>query len=86
MTRAPVSLMINSRRHDIEVEARRTLADDIRDVVSDPALLGKPVGQDLLLDRPSAARELGLDGAVIHFDRLIAQAIDSIPVCPSSRL
>ena len=62
------------------------VADDIRDVVSDPALLGKPVGQDLLLDRPSAARELGLDGAVIHFDRLIAQAIDSIPVCPGEGL
>lgn len=62
------------------------VADDIRDVISDPAVLGKPVGQDLLLGRPSAARELGLEGAVNHFDQLIAQAIDSIPPCPGEAL
>lgn len=62
------------------------VADDIRDVISDPALLGKPVGQDLLLGRPSAAQELGLDGAVIHFDRLMERAIESIPRCPGEAL
>ncbi|MFM7570580.1 MAG: geranylgeranyl pyrophosphate synthase, partial [Betaproteobacteria bacterium] len=51
-----------------------------------PAILGKPVGQDLLLGRPSAAQELGLDGAVIHFDRLIDRAISSIPPCPGEAL
>jgi geranylgeranyl diphosphate synthase type II len=62
------------------------VADDIRDVISDPALLGKPVGQDLLLGRPSAAQELGLDGAVIYFDRLMERAIESIPPCPGEAL
>ncbi|MBU6190155.1 MAG: polyprenyl synthetase family protein [Betaproteobacteria bacterium] len=62
------------------------VADDIRDVISDPALLGKPVGQDMLLGRPSSAQELGLEGAVIHFDRLIARAIESIPACPGEAL
>ena len=62
------------------------VADDIRDVISDPALLGKPVGQDILLGRPSAARELGLEGAVDHFDRLIRGAIESIPPCPGEAL
>jgi geranylgeranyl diphosphate synthase type II len=62
------------------------VADDIRDVISDPHLLGKPVGQDLLLGRPSSARELGLDGAVDHFDQLIAKAIQSIPACPGEAL
>lgn len=62
------------------------VADDIRDVIADSALIGKPVGQDLLLDRPSAARELGLEGAVLHFDSLIDAAIDSIPPSPGAEL
>ena len=57
------------------------VADDIRDVAADPALLGKPMGQDLALRRPSAATDLGLGGAIQHFDRLIAKAIESIPAC-----
>lgn len=56
-------------------------ADDIRDVVADPVLLGKPVGQDVALDRPSIARECGLHEAVRQFDRLVADASASIPEC-----
>ncbi|HMS81469.1 MAG TPA: polyprenyl synthetase family protein [Burkholderiaceae bacterium] len=63
------------------------VADDIRDVLSDPDVLGKPIGQDVLLGRPSAARELGLDGAIFHFQSLVAQAIAAIPDCAgASRL
>ncbi|MEY2777225.1 MAG: hypothetical protein RLY30_1323 [Pseudomonadota bacterium] len=57
------------------------VADDIRDVLMDAAGLGKPAHQDELLDRPSAARELGLEGAFAAFDALIAEAIESIPPC-----
>ncbi|MFC3147983.1 polyprenyl synthetase family protein [Piscinibacterium candidicorallinum] len=57
------------------------VADDIRDVIADPKMLGKPIGQDATHGRPSAAAELGLGGAVEHFDRLVAQAIASIPPC-----
>ncbi|MFZ9812507.1 MAG: hypothetical protein ACO3DD_05425, partial [Burkholderiaceae bacterium] len=57
------------------------VADDIRDVIYDALGMGKPAGQDETLDRPSAAHTLGLDGAVIHFDRLMARAIQSIPAC-----
>jgi geranylgeranyl diphosphate synthase type II len=60
------------------------VADDIRDVVGDASLLGKPVGQDQTHDRPSAAALLGLDGAVALFDRLMQEAIDSIPNCPGA--
>ena len=60
------------------------VADDIRDVMADPQLLGKPVGQDVALGRPSVARDLGLEGAVLHFRALIAQASDSIPECPGA--
>ncbi|MGA1273957.1 MAG: polyprenyl synthetase family protein [Burkholderiaceae bacterium] len=60
------------------------VADDIRDVVGDASLLGKPAGQDQTHDRPSAATLLGLDGAVALFDRLMQEAIDSIPNCPGA--
>jgi geranylgeranyl diphosphate synthase type II len=57
------------------------VADDIRDVVADPQLLGKPVGRDVALGRPSAAIELGLGGAILHFNQLIEHASASIPDC-----
>ena len=60
------------------------VADDIRDVAADPELLGKPVGQDVALGRPSAAIELGLSGAIEHFKRLIDNASASIPDCPGA--
>jgi geranylgeranyl diphosphate synthase, type II len=57
------------------------VADDIRDAAADPGLLGKPVGRDVALGRPSAAIELGLGGALAHFRELIARASASIPEC-----
>jgi geranylgeranyl diphosphate synthase, type II len=57
------------------------VADDVRDVMADPALLGKPTGQDLALGRPSSAIEHGLTGAIQHFDRLIACAVEAVPPC-----
>jgi geranylgeranyl diphosphate synthase, type II len=62
------------------------VADDIRDVIADPALLGKPVGRDEALGRPSAASEQGLDGALRHFEGLLARALDAIPACPRAGL
>ena len=56
-------------------------ADDIRDVAGDPLVLGKPVGRDAALLRPSAAIELGLEGAIGLFDRLVAEAISAVPAC-----
>lgn len=57
------------------------VADDIRDVMGPVILLGKPSGQDVLHARPSAASELGLDGAMAHFQSLIELATASIPEC-----
>jgi geranylgeranyl diphosphate synthase type II len=62
------------------------VADDIRDVMADPHLLGKPVGQDIALGRPSAAIDLGLAGAIEHFEALIQSAIDAVPDSPSGGL
>jgi geranylgeranyl diphosphate synthase type II len=57
------------------------VADDIRDVLGDIAMLGKPVGQDKLNERPSSAQAMGLEGAIQHFDSLIEKAGSSIPAC-----
>jgi geranylgeranyl diphosphate synthase, type II len=57
------------------------VADDIRDVAVTPELLGKPQGRDIALCRPSSATELGLSGAIAHFDHLLARAVEAIPPC-----
>jgi geranylgeranyl diphosphate synthase, type II len=57
------------------------VADDVRDVMADPSLLGKPIGRDVALGRPSSASEHGLSGAIQHFDRLVACAIEAVPPC-----
>ncbi len=60
------------------------VADDIRDVAGKPEELGKPIGRDVALDRPSAARELGLKGAIARLDHLVEGALGSIPACPGA--
>jgi geranylgeranyl diphosphate synthase type II len=57
------------------------VADDIRDVIANPETLGKPIGQDVLLGRPSVATEQGLDAAMRIFQRLVQGAIDAVPDC-----
>lgn len=59
------------------------VADDIRDVMGDASLLGKPVGQDAHHHRPSAASDLGLRGALDYFGQLMQQAVDAVPECAS---
>jgi geranylgeranyl diphosphate synthase type II len=59
-------------------------ADDIRDVLADAQSLGKPIGRDAALGRPSIARERGLHAALPHFDLLIKQAVDAVPECPGA--
>lgn len=57
------------------------VADDIQDMVADKESWGKPLGQDEALGRPSALRELGLEGAVKRLKLLLEAAIASIPDC-----
>jgi geranylgeranyl diphosphate synthase, type II len=57
------------------------VADDIRDVVADAAEIGKPIGQDAALGRPSAVERYGLSGAVQHLEQLIADALERVPPC-----
>lgn len=57
------------------------IADDIRDVAGDPQAIGKPTGRDAALSRPSAAAQLGLEGAIEHFDQLMSRTLEAIPPC-----
>ena len=58
------------------------VADDIRDIVSTPEEIGKPVGQDETNRRPNIATEMGLDDAIGYLRGLIAKSVASIPDCP----
>ncbi len=62
------------------------VADDIKDAISDPETLGKPTGIDVKLDRPSAVRELGLDGAVTRLKQCLESGLDSMPACAGQDL
>ena len=57
------------------------VADDILDATASPELLGKPVGQDAALHRPSAVQALGLAGARERLEQLAAQAVQAVPRC-----
>ncbi|WP_137181318.1 polyprenyl synthetase family protein [Roseomonas sp. AR75] len=58
------------------------VADDLRDAVETEESLGKPVGRDVVLGRPSAVAEFGLDGAVARLRALSEAAVAAIPCCP----
>ena len=62
------------------------VADDLRDAVEDEASIGKPVGRDKALGRPSAVLQLGLDGAVARLKTLANAAVEAIPACPGRTL
>jgi geranylgeranyl pyrophosphate synthase len=46
--------------------------------------LGKPVGRDIALGRPSATREFGIAGAVQRLELLVREGMESIPTCPGA--
>ena len=60
------------------------VADDIRDAIATAEELGKPVGRDAALGRPTAVAQFGLAGAVQHFGRVMGDAAASIPECPGA--
>jgi len=60
------------------------VADDIRDVVAEAAELGKPVGRDAALGRPSAVARYGLTGAIGYLEQLVADAMEVVPQCPGA--
>jgi len=58
------------------------VADDICDAAGDEAEIGKPVGRDLALARPSAVLEAGLAGAIARFRVLVDAVLEAVPACP----
>ncbi len=61
------------------------VADDILDAAGDACKIGKPIGRDAELGRPSAVRRHGLDGAIGLLEDLAAAAVASIPDCPGAK-
>lgn len=57
------------------------VADDLQDQFAKVADIGKPSGQDAAHHRPTAC-SLGIEGASRRLKGLLAEAIESIPVCP----
>ena len=57
------------------------VADDVRDALAEEGELGKPVGRDVALGRPTALLELGVQGSVQRFQELMQRAVASIPAC-----
>lgn len=55
------------------------IADDIADVSGTMTSLGKPVGQDMRLDRPNAVKSLGIEGAHARLTRLFRQMREVAP-------
>ena len=62
------------------------VADDLKDALEDAATIGKPVGVDAALERPSAVSELGVAGAVGRLKELIGGALEAIPDCQGADL
>jgi geranylgeranyl diphosphate synthase type II len=60
------------------------IADDIRDVVSESAEIGKPTGRDQALGRPNAVLRLGMTAAVERLESLVEAAVEKIPDCPGA--
>ena len=60
------------------------IADDIRDVVSEPADIGKPTGRDQALGRPNAVLRLGMAAAIERLESLVEAAVEQIPDCPGA--
>lgn len=58
------------------------VADDICDAAADPEIVGKPIGQDAALGRPSACADLGLMGSVERLKQLVGSAVAAVPSCP----
>ena len=62
------------------------VADDLKDALADVAAIGKPIGVDMALARPSAVADLGVDGAIARLKQLIGQALEAIPDCPGAAM
>ncbi len=58
------------------------VADDLLDRFGDPDVIGKPVGQDVVNDRPNAVSAMGEKGATDYLRSRIEEVVDSVPDCP----
>lgn len=69
------------RRLGASIGAAYQVADDLLDANGDAATIGKPVGRDEALRRPSSVRARGRNGSASRLRKLVQRALDSIPPC-----
>ena len=69
-------------RYGVAVGAAFQVADDILDVVADPAALGKATGKDANRNKATLVAALGLDAARKRRDRLAEEAIAALDAIP----
>ena len=61
------------------------IADDLLDARGSVEESGKPVGQDMMRDRPNAVTRLGVRGAVALLGQTIEEAVSAIPDCQGAK-
>jgi geranylgeranyl diphosphate synthase, type II len=61
-------------------------ADDVADAAGDAEALGKPVGQDAMLGRPSVVSVSGLEGAKRRVKHHVRSAMQAVPPGPGETL
>jgi hypothetical protein len=59
------------------------LADDVADVLSDPAVLGKPTGRDRALRRPTGVHDGDHVAARARLGDAVHAAVDAVPAGPT---
>jgi geranylgeranyl diphosphate synthase type II len=57
------------------------VADDLLDAVSSAGEAGKPTQRDSALHRPNAVARLGSQAALSRLNRLVGEAVESVPRC-----
>jgi geranylgeranyl diphosphate synthase, type II len=74
------------RRFGERLGAAYQAADDLADVVGEASRLGKTVGRDAALDRPSVVRVHGVEGAKGRILELANEALGTLPAKPGANV
>ena len=83
---APGAAVLQGLRHYAEaIGLAFQVQDDILDIESDTATLGKTQGADVALNKPTYPALLGLDGAKAKARELVAEAQQALQVLPGDQ-
>ena len=74
------------RNFGTRLGAAYQIADDVRDAVCAAEEIGKPVGRDADLARPSAVRQYGVAGALARLQSMANAAAEAVPDCKGAEI